>query len=91
VAEPRSLAPRPPAPRTERAATVAPVDEPGPAPAAPPSAAAASSAGSSAGATALLTLLFLIAFAAPRLGALLRLPLALAPMAPLLAIPERPG
>ena len=87
----QSLAPRPPAPRTERAATVAPVDDPGPAPAAPSSAAAASSAGSSAGATALLTLLFLSAFAAPRLGALLRLPAAQAPMPPLLAIPERPG
>ena len=91
AAEPRSLAPRPPAPRTERAATVAPVDDPGSAPAAPSSAAAASPAGSSAGATALLTLLFLVAFAAPRLGALLRLPAAQAPMPPLLAIPERPG
>jgi hypothetical protein len=91
AAEPQSLAPRPPAPRTERAATVAPVDDPGPAPAAPSSAAAASSAGSAAGATAFLTLLFLIAFAAPRLGGLLRLPLAQAPMPPLLAIPERPG
>jgi hypothetical protein len=43
------------------------------------------------GATALLALLALIAFTAPRFGALVRLAEARAPMPPLLAIPERPG
>jgi hypothetical protein len=39
----------------------------------------------------LLALLALFAFAAPRLGGLLRLPEGRAPMPPLLALPERPG
>jgi hypothetical protein len=88
----RSLSPRPDAPRrSERAASVAPAEDSVPAPAATSSAAAASASGSAAGATALLTLLSLVAFAASRFGSLLRLPEAIAPMPPLLAIPERPG
>ena len=41
--------------------------------------------------TAFFAFLTLIAFAAPRLGTLIRLAAALAPMPPVLAILERPG
>ena len=53
--------------------------------------AAAAAAGAGTAAAGLLALLTLVAFAAPRLGALIRLPAGRAPMPPLLALPERPG
>jgi hypothetical protein len=53
--------------------------------------ATASAAGSAAAATAFLGLLALLAFAAPRLGGVIRLLEGRAPMPPLLALPERPG
>ena len=88
----RFVSPRPEAPHDSgRGATVAPAEDPAPAPAAPSSAAAATAAGSAAGATALLALFALIALAAPRLGSLIRLPAGVAPMPPVLVLPERPG
>jgi hypothetical protein len=88
----RSVSPRPNAPQhAGRGAIVAPVDDPAPAPAAPSSAAAATAAGSAAGATAFLAIFALIALAAPRLGSLIRLAAGMAPMPPVLALPERPG
>ena len=91
VARPRTAERRHQASRAAlRAGSTAPLG--GPAPASGGSAsAAASTAGSAASATALLALLFLLAFAAPRLGGLLRLFMGWAPMPPVLALPERPG
>ena len=53
--------------------------------------AAAAAASSGTAAAGLVALLLLLAFAAPRLGAPIRLPAGRAPMPPLLALPERPG
>lgn len=91
VSEP-SAAPQTAAPhRTPRTGSVAPVQAPEPVPATT-SSATATAAGTSAGsAAAVLALLALISFAFPRHGALLRLPKGWAPMAPQLALPERPG
>jgi hypothetical protein len=79
------------APRhADHAAAIAPAESPAPAPSGSAPAAAAA-AGSAAAAAGFLALLALLAFAAPRLGGLIRLPEGRAPMPPLLALPERPG
>jgi hypothetical protein len=83
----RQLTPRhPDGPRT-----LTPADDVVPAGADDVPVAAAAAAGAGTAAAGLLALLALFAFAAPRLGALIRLPAGYAPMPPLLALPERPG
>jgi hypothetical protein len=90
VPRPRTVDRRHETPRAAlRAVPSTPVSGPGPAPGGA-AASASSAAGSAAGAMAVLSLL-LHAFAAPRLGGLLRLAASRAPLAPLAAVPERPG